>query len=74
MDKNAIKKYAVWARTELIDRVTQKALQYGITEKESVPSTATSVNGVVLSKDEMQQRKALLERIAKKGYKHVIEY
>jgi len=73
MDKNAIKKYAVWARTELIDRVTQKALQYGITEKESVPSTATSVNGVVLSKDEMQQRKALLERIAKKGYKHVIE-
>ena len=73
MDKNAIKKYAVWARTELIDRVTQKALQYGITEKESVPASATSVNGVVLSKDEMQQRKALLERIAKKGYKHVIE-
>lgn len=73
MDKNAIKKYAVWARTELIDRVTQKALQYGITEKESVPASATSVNGVVLSKDEMQQRKALLERITKKGYKHVIE-
>jgi len=73
MDKNAIKKYAVWARTELIDRVTQKALQYGITEKDSIPASATSVNGVVLSKDEMQQRKALLERIAKKGYKHVIE-
>lgn len=73
MDKNAIKKYAVWARTELIDRVTQKALQYGITEKESAPASATNVNGVVLSKDEMQQRKALLERIAKKGYKHVIE-
>lgn len=73
MDKNAIKKYAVWARTELIDRVTQKALQYGITEKESVPASATSVNGVVLSKVEMQQRKALLERIEKKGYKHVIE-
>lgn len=73
MDKNAIKKYAVWARTELIDRVTQKALQYGITEKDSVPASATSVNGVVLSKGEMQQRKALIERIAKKGYKHVIE-
>ncbi len=38
MDKNAIKKYAVWARTELIDRVTQKALQYGITEKEGNPA------------------------------------
>ena len=28
MDKNAIKKYAVWARKELIARVTQKAEQY----------------------------------------------
>ena len=31
MDKNAIKKYAVWARNELIARVPQKAQQYGIT-------------------------------------------
>ena len=31
MDKNAIKKYAVWARNELIARVSQKAQQYGIT-------------------------------------------
>ena len=30
MDKNAIKKYAVWARTELIARVSMKAEQYGI--------------------------------------------
>ena len=29
MDKNAIKKYAVWARRELIARVSQKAEQYG---------------------------------------------
>ena len=35
MDKNAIKKYAVWARTELIARVSQKALQYGI-EKDKI--------------------------------------
>ena len=28
MDKNAIKKYAVWARRELINRVSQKALIY----------------------------------------------
>ena len=25
MDKNAIKKYAIWARRELIDRVTKRA-------------------------------------------------
>lgn len=73
MDKNAIKKYAVWARRELISRVTQKALQYGITDKDIVPATATSVNGVVLSADEMKQRKALIEQINSKGYEQVME-
>lgn len=49
MDKNAIKKYAVWARKELISRVAQKAQQYGITETEMVDAGADSVNGKVLS-------------------------
>ncbi len=30
MDKNAIKKYAVWARRELISRVAQRAALYEI--------------------------------------------
>ena len=30
MDKNAIKKFAVWARTELRDRVTKKIDEYAI--------------------------------------------
>lgn len=33
MDKNAIKKFAVWARTELIARVSLKGVEYGITEE-----------------------------------------
>ena len=33
MDKNSIKKFAVWARRELITRVSQRAVQYEITEK-----------------------------------------
>lgn len=73
MDKNAIKKYAVWARRELISRVSQKALQYGITDKDIVSATATSVNGVVLSADEVKQRKALIEQINSKGYEQVME-
>ena len=73
MDKNAIKKYAIWARRELISRVSQKALQYGITDKEMVPANAASVNGVVLSADEMKQRRALIERIHTKGYEQTIE-
>ena len=32
MDKNAIKKFAVWARTELLARVSLKGMEYGITE------------------------------------------
>lgn len=73
MDKNAIKKYAVWARRELISRVSQKALQYGIAEDSIVPATAASVNGVVLSDEEVKQRKALIEQISSKGYEHVME-
>lgn len=73
MDKNAIKKYAVWARRELISRVSQKALQYEITENKIEPATATSVNGVVLSNEEIKQRKALIERISEKGYQQVME-
>lgn len=73
MDKNAIKKYAVWARRELISRVSQKALQYGITDKDIVPVTATSVNGVVLSAEELKQRKSLVEQINSKGYEQVME-
>lgn len=73
MDKNAIKKYAVWARRELISRVSQKALQYGITEDERIPASATSVNGVVLSNDEIKQRKALIDRIDEHGYQQVME-
>ena len=30
MDKNAIKKFSTWARRELIERVSQKSMQYGI--------------------------------------------
>lgn len=73
MDKNAIKKYAVWARRELISRVSQKASQYGITEDNIVPATATSVNGVVMSNDELKQRRALIECISEKGYQQVME-
>lgn len=73
MDKNSIKKFAVWARRELISRVSQKAYQYGITEDSIVPGDAASVNGVVLSADEIRQRKALIAQIDAKDYRQVME-
>jgi hypothetical protein len=73
MDKNAIKKYAVWARRELIARVTQKALQYGITDKDIVPADASSVDGVVLTTQEKKQRQALIAKINAEGFEQVME-
>lgn len=73
MDKNAIKKYAVWARREMIDRVRQKAAQYGITDSEIIPADAISIDGVLLSPVVVEQRKALIQQINVKGYQEVIE-
>ena len=49
MDKNAIKKFAVWARTELIARVSLKGVEYGITEDKIEDANADSVGGKVLT-------------------------
>ncbi|WP_373221466.1 BREX-1 system adenine-specific DNA-methyltransferase PglX [Mediterraneibacter gnavus] len=73
MDKNAIKKFAVWARTELIDRVSLKGVEYGITEDNIEDANADSVGGKVLTADEKKQRQALIAEINDKGYKQVME-
>ena len=73
MNKNAIKKFAVWARTELIARVSLKGVEYGITEDKMEDANADSVNGKVLSNNEKKQRMALIDRIKEKGYKQVME-
>ncbi len=73
MDKNAIKKYAVWARKELIARVTQKAEQYEITEKKITPADADSIGGRVLTAAEKKQRQALIAKINRDGFEQVME-
>lgn len=73
MDKNAIKKYAVWARRELIERVSQKALQYGIAADDKADPNADSVNGKILSAVEKKQRQALIRKIQEQGYEQMME-
>ena len=73
MDKNAIKKYAVWARNELIARVAQKAMQYDITKENIIDDAADSVGGKLLTDTEKKQRKALIVQIKEKGFEQVIE-
>jgi len=73
MDKNVLKKYAIWARRELIVRVSQRATFYGVTEEDYGDVSADSINGRILSDTEKKQRKALIAQIRKKGYEEVIE-
>ena len=73
MDKNAIKKFAVWARRELIEKVTKKAMLYGVTASEVVDADADVVNGMVLSEAQKKERKALIDRVFEKGYEQVME-
>lgn len=73
MDKNAIKKFAVWARNELIERVSKKAMVYGIAEKEVIDPNADSVNGIVLTAAQKKERQALIEMVFAKGYQQVME-
>ena len=73
MDKNAIKKYAVWARRELIERVSQRAMIFGISAENVGDPNAESVNGRLLSQTEKNQRQALIRHIKEKGFEQVME-
>lgn len=73
MDKNAIKKFAIWARRELITRVSQRAAWYGITEKDPIDDQLQAVHGQVLTKDEQAQRRALINRVKAHGYQQTME-
>ena len=73
MDKNAIKKFAVWARRELIERVSQKAMQYGIEKDNIIDAAADSIHGTVLTDIQKNQRRALISQINHKGFEEVME-
>ncbi|MCI6977808.1 MAG: BREX-1 system adenine-specific DNA-methyltransferase PglX [Lachnospiraceae bacterium] len=73
MDKGAIKKYAVWAREQLIEKITTKAIEYEIVENKTLLDDLESINGVVLSDIKKNQRKALINKIKQDGYKQVME-
>ena len=73
MNKSSIQKFAIWARTELIAQVSQKAYQYGITEEGYGEANAVTVGGRALSSEEAKQRRELVAQILKKGYTQVME-
>ena len=83
MNKNAIKKFAIEARTKLIASVTDKAGMLGITEKScSEPITkgadfevyqTTAGTEVTLNKRQCEQRRHLVSQIESRGFEAVVE-
>ncbi|MCF2620384.1 BREX-1 system adenine-specific DNA-methyltransferase PglX [Oscillibacter valericigenes] len=73
MNKSAIQKFAVWARTALMEQVAQRAYQYGVTAEGFGEERAVTVNGQVLTPQEQQQRHELVLEVQTKGYAQVVE-
>ncbi|MBS4881096.1 MAG: BREX-1 system adenine-specific DNA-methyltransferase PglX, partial [Firmicutes bacterium] len=73
MNDTAIKNFAIWARRELISNVQKRCMKYSILEKGSLPSTADTIDGRVLTSAERQQRAELLRLAAGGGYRELVE-
>ena len=78
MNKTTLRNFAVAARTELIERVKQKAYELGITEEKVKKarieaSDAIYINGKALDSVQVKQRDSLIATIDKKGYTQVME-
>ena len=73
MNKNAIQRYAVWARTEMIAQVSQRAYQYEITPEGYGDINAVSISGRLLTDSERKQRQGVIRQIQAKGYTQAME-
>ena len=73
MNKLAIQKFAVWARSELLAQVAQRAYCYGISPEQSGERDALMVNGRALTESERRKRSALIRKIEQKGFAQVME-
>lgn len=78
MNKTTLRNFAVAARTELIERIKQKAYELGITEEKVKKarieaSDAIYINGKALDSVQVKQRDSLIAAIDKKGYTQVME-
>lgn len=73
MNKSAIQKYAIWARNELIEKVTLKAFEYGVSKDEIIDANSDSVNGRLLTSKEKGNRQELIKKINELGLDETIE-
>ena len=72
MNKNAIQKFAVWARVQLIGAAKQRAFAYEITGGGDKPEL-DAAGGRLLTNAEKSQRRELIGEIRRKGFDQVME-
>lgn len=73
MNKTAIQKFAVDAHRTLVERVKQRAYNYGVTAESCGDPDAAAANGRVLTDRERSLRRDLVEAVQAKGYDEVME-
>lgn len=73
MNKNAIQKYAIWARNELITQIKQRAYQYGVRENNYDECHNVVIAGRVLTDAEKRQQSDFVKLVARVGYEQAIE-
>lgn len=73
MNKNIIKKFAIWARKELIMSVTRIASYYDIEPNNIKEDVDITTHGDILSFREKSQRKGLIEKIKSDGFDETME-
>lgn len=78
MDKNKIKSFAVWARRNLISKVSERANRIGITDKKIEDAIAVQGGFKLEGKEEIfklskKHRDALVAQVKEKGFEQVME-
>ena len=71
MNDAAIKNYAVWARRELMGEVEKRCAWWDVSE--GAGEELDTIDGRVLSTQEREQRKELLEMVKADGYAQLVE-
>lgn len=73
MNKSAIQRFAVKARTDLIEQVKGRMANYGIDGVTQPDKSLISFNGIPFTADEKSKRIALINEIEKLDYENVAE-
>ncbi|MEG1245123.1 BREX-1 system adenine-specific DNA-methyltransferase PglX, partial [Gordonibacter sp.] len=73
MNDTAIKNFCTWARTRLMEQVSQQAIYWDVAASVNQPASAEIIDGRVLSGQECRQRADLLDLRERIGYEQLVD-